>query len=593
MEKAKGYCRDDGDMAHLYASLEMAKKLLEKEGGNERIVIPAIILHDTGWHIFSRGEEQRVRKPVLSLEDMELKHKHEIEGSNIARKILQELALPEGEIDQIAEIILWHDTRKKPISKEDSLVKDADKLSRYTPECFSLFPAKIGRSEKGFFQFLSENIEGWFWTDTAKFLAREHLLIKRIGQPEAELSKKLYEILIRLEQEVDRTLQETLEKIAINSVREKVLDVQQMIKIYLVPHKTINLSELQADEDFIKIATQKVGKGSFIGIIDRQTGQIIFHPDKRLINQDRDLLKKMYRPPEFLHGFWEWHDRAIKGEEFYSFYQGMNIKGEIIDKFAYVLPLDINGLRWAIIVATDYDEFFKPVDILSQDVISSLRSVSLQIGGLSNLFEEEKERLDVTLRSIGDGVIVADTKGLVVLLNKVAEELTGWKEKDALTRHTGDVFYIVNEQTRQRCEDPVEKVISSGGIVGLANNTVLIGKDGQERIIADSGAPVYDKNGNMLGVVLVFRDITERKRMEERLRDMERLEVLTQISAEAAHEVRNPLQVISSGLYLLKETLASNDKAQRTISQMDDAVLRATGFINDLLERGSKRLKEV
>jgi len=541
LEKAKGYCRDERDLVHLLSSLEMAKRLLQEEGGNERIVIPAAILHDTGWHIFSHEDEVRVRKPVLRLEDVELRHKHEIESSNIARKILSDLNLPKEEIEEIAEIILWHDTRREPVSKEDAIVKDADKLSRYTPECYSLFSEKLGWTEREFFSFLYENIERWFYTSLAKFLARQYLLIKRLGEPEATLSKKLYETLIRLEGDVAKRLKENLEAVAIRSVKEKVLNVKAILEIYLANYTSIDLPSLQSNEGFISLATQKVGEGGYIGIIDRQTGRIIFHPDKRVINVERDVLKKEHRPSEFLHGFYDWHDRAIRGDEFYSYYQGMNMKGEVIDKFQYAMPLNIKEARWSIVAAADYDEFFRPINILSHDIVQSISSVSLQIGGLANLFEEEKERLDVTLRSIGDGVIVANTKGLVVLLNKVAEELTGWKEKDALAKHTSDVFYIVNEQTRERCEDPVEKVISSGMIVGLANNTLLIGKDGQERIIADSGAPIYDAKGNILGVVMVFRDITEKKRMEERLKDAERLSTISQIAAEAAHEVRNPL----------------------------------------------------
>jgi PAS domain S-box-containing protein len=587
LEKAKGYCRDEADLAHLNASLAEATRLLKQERGDERITIPAIILHDTGWHIFTSEKEQRVRRPVvLSLRDMELRHKHEIEGSSIARKVLQELALPEKEIDQISKIILWHDTRIKPRSKEDAIVKDADKLSRYTPECFSLFSKKFALTEREFFSFLYENIERRFHTNTAKAMAREYLLIKRLGPPEAELGKKLYEVLIGLEGDVACRLKENLERMAINSVKEKVKDVLAMIEIYLSNYTSVDLSNLQSNERFISIATQKIGEGGYIGIIDQDTGRIIFHPDKRLINIERPELEKVYRPSEFLDGFYDWHDRAIKGEEFYSYYQGMNRRGEVIDKFQYVMPLNIKKARWSIVAAADYDEFFKPIDILSQNIVQSISSVSLQIGGLVNLFEEEKERLDVTLRGIGDGVIVADTQGRVVLLNIVAEELTGWREKDAITLPTSDVFYIVNEQTRQRCEDPVQKVISTGLVVGLANNTLLIGKDGKERIIADSGAPIYDKNGNVLGVVLVFRDITEKRRMEERVRETERLELLTKISAEAAQEVKNPLQVVNSGLYLLKRTLSNNDDAQKTILQMEDAVLRATGFIDNLLKRG-------
>ncbi|MBI5602022.1 MAG: PAS domain S-box protein, partial [Deltaproteobacteria bacterium] len=134
----------------------------------------------------------------------------------------------------------------------------------------------------------------------------------------------------------------------------------------------------------------------------------------------------------------------------------------------------------------------------------------------------EKERLAVTLRSIGDGVITTDLKGNIVLINRIAEELTGWSQKETAGRPLEECFYIINERTRERRENPVEKVIKTGGIVELANGTVLISKDQRERIIADSGAPIRDQKGEILGVVLVFRDITEKIKLEEELAKAEK-----------------------------------------------------------------------
>jgi PAS domain S-box-containing protein len=129
----------------------------------------------------------------------------------------------------------------------------------------------------------------------------------------------------------------------------------------------------------------------------------------------------------------------------------------------------------------------------------------------------EKEQLRVTLHSIGDAVIATDPEARVVLMNEVAEQLTGYTEDAARSRPLTDVFHIIDEQTRRACEDPVARVLREGQIVGLANHTALIARDGTERSIADAGAPIRDRDGRILGVVLVFRDVTEFRRAQEEL----------------------------------------------------------------------------
>jgi PAS domain S-box-containing protein len=135
-----------------------------------------------------------------------------------------------------------------------------------------------------------------------------------------------------------------------------------------------------------------------------------------------------------------------------------------------------------------------------------------------NALREEKARLHATLTGIGDAVIVTDSKGCITLMNPVAQDLTGWKE-EAVNRPLEGVFQIINEKTRQSVENPVLRVLKEGAIVGLANHTVLIAKSGTERAIDDSAAPVKDAQGRVVGAVLVFRDITKRRRAEQQLAD--------------------------------------------------------------------------
>jgi PAS domain S-box-containing protein len=128
---------------------------------------------------------------------------------------------------------------------------------------------------------------------------------------------------------------------------------------------------------------------------------------------------------------------------------------------------------------------------------------------------EEKKRLIVTLESIGDGVITTDATGRITFLNPVAGSLCGWSHAEAIGMPLSDVFQIVNESTRQPVESPVEMVIREGYIVELANHTVLLSRDGSETPIDDSASPIVDDQGEISGVILVFRDVTERRRNAE------------------------------------------------------------------------------
>jgi PAS domain S-box-containing protein len=158
---------------------------------------------------------------------------------------------------------------------------------------------------------------------------------------------------------------------------------------------------------------------------------------------------------------------------------------------------------------------------------------------------ESEQRWASTLSSVGDAVIAADKDGRITFMNTAAEGLTGWTLTEAAAKPATEVFNIINERTRELVDNPVTKVLQEGMIVGLANDTVLLSRDGKEIPIDDSGAPIRDAAGHMVGVVLVFRDITERKAAEEALRESQRRKNIAQ---EIAHLGSWELDVMNNRL---------------------------------------------
>ncbi len=164
---------------------------------------------------------------------------------------------------------------------------------------------------------------------------------------------------------------------------------------------------------------------------------------------------------------------------------------------------------------------------------------------LENELIKAESELRTTLYSIGDGVITTDNRGKIVMMNPIAEKLTGWKEKDAKGKKLELVFKIVNEYTRKKVVNPVKRVLKEGIVVGLANNTILISKDKTELPILDCGAPIKDKTGKIIGVVLVFRDQTKERDTQKRIEE-------AKIFAESIiATMREPLLVLDSKMKVI------------------------------------------
>lgn len=197
---------------------------------------------------------------------------------------------------------------------------------------------------------------------------------------------------------------------------------------------------------------------------------------------------------------------------------------------------------------------------------------------------EEKERLAVTLASIGDGVITTDTEGKVTLINKIAERLTGWSHAEAEGKFIDEVFFLVNVETGEKKENPVSRAINADSIVGLESGTVLITK-GREgcRYVSASSSPIRDRDGIIIGVVLVFRDITELKKLEEEILKVQKLESIGVLAGGVAHDFNNLLTSIMGNISLSSLPDISDEKVKRSLFQALKACHKAKDLSTQLL----------
>ena len=236
---------------------------------------------------------------------------------------------------------------------------------------------------------------------------------------------------------------------------------------------------------------------------------------------------------------------------------------------------------------------------------AALLSIGRATAGRQNLIGEldasrreaarARDTLELTLRSIGDAVISTNERGEIQFMNFMARNLTGWSDDSAIGQGLPRVFRIVNERTRETVESPVEKALRLGTVVGLANHTLLINRSGEEIPIDDSAAPIRDAEGRVLGVVLVFRDVSDRRRAEKEL-EAGRAELsrsnqalvrsntdLERFAYAVSHDLQEPLRTIASFTELLVRE-PGGPKVPQYSGYIRTGVQRMNDLIHDLLE---------
>lgn len=223
-----------------------------------------------------------------------------------------------------------------------------------------------------------------------------------------------------------------------------------------------------------------------------------------------------------------------------------------------------------------------------RELIANVQAM-LRLRHAEKTMREQRELLRITLNSIGDAIIATDANEIVTFINPVAQELIGWSEEESVGKPLSALLHIVNEETGRPAESPVAKVIASGRVAGLANHTILISRDGTRRPIDDTAAPIRNEEGQFVGVILVFRDITERRRLERELhqrsldlvdRDRRKDEFL----AVLAHELRNPLAPIANRLHVLRLQFTGHPEIERAGAMMERQLSHLVRLVDDLLD---------
>jgi len=177
-EQAKPYLQTRKNLIHTQNAFRYALKLLKQEKSDEEVVIPAVLLHDVGWKVIPENLHLTAFGPNPS--NPKLARVHEIEGAKIAKKILEKLHYPSEKLDEICRIIRGHDSRKRSISKNDRIVKDADKLTRYHRKGMAIDSDRFQVPREIHIRFLEAQIEKWFFLPTSRQWAREEITQRRI-----------------------------------------------------------------------------------------------------------------------------------------------------------------------------------------------------------------------------------------------------------------------------------------------------------------------------------------------------------------------------------------------------------------------------
>ncbi|HYB98398.1 MAG TPA: ATP-binding protein [Candidatus Limnocylindrales bacterium] len=227
----------------------------------------------------------------------------------------------------------------------------------------------------------------------------------------------------------------------------------------------------------------------------------------------------------------------------------------------------------------------RAAELRAQDAEASRQRLQEEVENRRRAEQEardQRETLRLAIANVDDGVIATDTQGLVTLINGAAESLIGRKAADVIGKPVESIFLTVNETTRRRAENPVVRALREGGTVTAGADNILVRRDGSERAIEESASPMRDGSGRVTGCLMVFRDITERRKHESMIREGERKK--SQFLATLAHELRNPLAPLSNSLEVMKRAEGDMAMMRQIHATMDRQVSHLVRLVDDLMD---------
>jgi len=243
----------------------------------------------------------------------------------------------------------------------------------------------------------------------------------------------------------------------------------------------------------------------------------------------------------------------------------------------------ITGVEAIVEDITDEVVQAKALKMAKLDLEKSVEERTKQLKAANEELAEEKERLAVTLHSIGDGVVTTDNMGTIVMLNKVAAKLSGFPVVQAIGMAFNEVFLIERDGVSSDRFDPIAGVVSTGSVVSSRGETRLTSLDKVSRCISYSGAPIRDRSGTVIGVVFVMRDITETKRMEEELFKARRLESIGELAGGIASDFNSVLSNVMTNLFAAKMHIEKDSEAYTFFQEAEKAAFEASALTKQLI----------